>query len=337
MSNNIENPDFNSLFWNTIGVNNRVFEISDIFSSKKTPTDDNERYKNLERDKQADEKAYDRYIKKADSQSLDTYVWIRSNEASIVEHLLRSIMGDSKKFHFYYEQIFNLISNYRLFTDSSFPDEMLIDLFAFQTAYLIENINYELHDVLLFEDSLQINSLQPFIDECKKVHHIKTNKDLASNMVYIHQQFAENMKKNKIFIPLITTGSLQTRLSEWKKNDTLPTLMHLITITNTLEKGNSEKKYAKFLQLLLIRALLHIESELANPCVVTKFLEKLSSFRGDIKACYNRNESTILQLQNKYLIDFSLILKYEDKLLEQNMQDFLKKNMYYFPQMSTIK
>jgi len=329
MPNKMEHLDFNLLFWKTIGVNNRVFDIYDVFIIKKNSIQDEKKYKNTQRDKQADEKAYERYLKNY-TQSKHAYYWISSNETSIFEHFLYSIMGESKQFDFYYNQFFNLMSNYRWFIESQLPKNMIIDLISFQMAYLIENIVHNKYDVKLFDESLEKKSLQPFIDQCKSIQRVKTNKDLANKMIYIHQKFVENMNENDIYVSPITCNSMQTRLSEWKKNNSLPGMIHLILITNTLEKGISEEKHTKFIQLLLIRALLHMQSKLSNTDNVKRFLDRLSVFRKDICNLYNYNQKDILQFQNNYLVDFSLILKNKEQEFEKKISNFIKKKVENF-------
>ena len=324
---NAPRSDFNSLFWTAIGVNNRVFSIYDIFSLKKAPSTHTGKYKNIKQDKQALEKTYDRYLKANEPQSSHAFYMVASNEATILEHLLRSVIGKNESYYFYYYQLYNLMSNYRFFTDSFFENEKLIDLLAFQSAYIVQYMQKHGNKVNLFMESLQSQSLMPFITECKRINKIKSDIDLANIMIYTHQQFSQNMQANEVYIPLITANSMKTRLSEWKKNKTLPTLIHQFDILNTLEKGESEQKKAYFIQLLIVRALLHISKNLNDTASIRKFLKRFECFNEQIHILIAQNEDKVKRLQNDYLVDFSLILQDKEEETKESLRHFSDKNL----------
>ena len=117
--------DFNSMFWGIIGVNNRVFEVEDIFQKK--------------RDKQADEKKYDNFLKDNNVLSNEQYFNLVFKELYTFDELLIGFLfSNNQENRFYVNQIHNITMNYRTLLEKQFDETLLINLLSFQISYIIE-------------------------------------------------------------------------------------------------------------------------------------------------------------------------------------------------------
>ncbi len=193
--------DFNSIFWEIWGVNNRVYEIFDIFSVKSHNLDDNEikKYKNLNRDKQADFESYDNFLRNEESLSNEKFFEHLEREPHLFYiFFIDYLLGDSEQVRFYINQLNNIVINYRIFEREKLKQEKFINVFAFQIAYIIEDMNY--------------NGLS--IDNFEKMH---------------------------LYLNVVSENKFVFYLSNWKKNKELPTFLNLLTIINTIKKGTNVK------------------------------------------------------------------------------------------------
>jgi len=335
--------DFNSTFWEIWGVNNRVYEPFDIFSVKSHNLDDNEikKYKNLNRDKQADTESYDNFLKNNT---------LLSNE-KFLEHLAREqhlfyiffidyLLGDSEQVRFYVNQLNNIAINFRIFERQKLEQVKFINLFAFQIAYIIEDMKYIGLSVANFENSLKENSIMPFLDKYREIkdynNEIKkmTQKSLSYDLYLTNYQMKENFEKKDIYLNVVSDNKFVSYLSNWKKNKELPTFLNLLTIINTIKEGNTEEKKGIFFQLLIVRALLYIQSKKEfniNNKIKEKFLNKLSQFRDEIKALFLSNKKDeIMKLQNKYLIDYPNRLEQPERDLKSFLEEIDFKQKEFF-------
>jgi len=132
----------------------------------------------------------------------------------------------------------------------------------------------------------------------------------------------------------IHPDTFQKDLSLWNKGKTLPSLIKMVVITNSATTNKTkEQKAGIFLQLLIVRGLLHIQKEFnLDSDTITDFTEQLEEFRTQIKECYLKNqEDEIFKLQAMHLIDFSTIFEFDDpkksyQVLKPKIDEFAKHN-----------
>lgn len=285
--------DFNSLFWSIFGVNHRVFEPLDIFKVK--------------RDKQADEEAYDNFLNDDELLSNENYLQQLTRESEIFYvFFIHYLLGDNESNQFYVHQLNNMSNNYKIFKQANIEDEKHINMFSFQIALVIENINSEGIDISLFNDALETGSIMPFINRCKLESKCKTQKDLSVALSYKNSEIYELYSQKDIFIEEVSPSTFEKDLSKWKKGKELPAFIKMLVILNTIVKGHTPEKVGLFIQLLIIRALIHIQREFeVTASQKNRFIKQLDIFRSLIKEYYLINEKNkIFELQQKYLVNF---------------------------------
>ncbi|MDY0181414.1 hypothetical protein [Aliarcobacter skirrowii] len=332
---------FNSTFWEIWGVNNRVYEPFDIFSVKSHNLDENEikKYKNLNRDKQADIESYDNFLKNDN---------LLSNE-KFLEHLIREqqlfyiffidyLLGDSEQVRFYTNQLNNIAINFRVFERQKLEQEKFIKLFAFQIAYIIENMNYNSLNIANFENSLKENSIMPFFDKYREIrdcnNRIKkmTQKDLAIQLSYINSKIKEKFEENKIYVEEVTAETFNKNISKWKNIKELPSFIKILVIADAIKKDDKQENISMLFQLLIIRALLHIKKDFkVDVALKDKFINQLRSFRDEIKALFlSDKKDEITNLQNKYLIDYPNRLEQPERDLKSILEEIDLKQKEFF-------
>jgi nucleoside diphosphate kinase len=316
----LENKDFNSIFWQIFGVNQRVYEPLDVFKIK--------------RDKQADLQKYNRFVSNPDTLSNKAYFEYLFLEVKNFDMLfINYFFGNTKQGLFYINQLHNITLNYKILISNDLKRINLVNLFAFQVALIIENMVFQKIDTKLFDQALQKSSLSPFLDRCKKSEKVKSFKDLAVEFSHIYASFQEKIPDNIIFED-IHPDTFQKELSLWNKGRTLPSLIKMLVIAKSAVKNKTkEKKAGIFLQLLLIRGLLYIQTEFdLNDGVKVKFLKQLENFRTQIKEHYLQNrEDKIFKKQTMYAIDFSATFEDDDpekiyQQLKPKIDEFAKHN-----------
>ena len=286
--------DFNSMFWGIIGVNNRVFEVEDIFQKK--------------RDKQADEKKYDNFLKDNNVLSNEQYFNLVFKELYTFDELLIGFLfSNNQENRFYVNQIHNITMNYRTLLEKQFDETLLINLLSFQISYIIEYMAHNNINIEIFNECLLKKSIEPVINLCKKSTNTKSLKDLSIELSYKYLDIKDYCKKRDIDIDEVTEGTFQKDLSNWKNSKSLPSFIKLLVITNIIHKQSSRDKTAFLIQLILIRSLLHIKTNFEiQESIQIKFLEKIKYFREIIKKHYLANTSqNISEEQSRYVIDFS--------------------------------
>lgn len=301
MTKTFRQKDFNSIFWRVFGVNQKVYDPFDVFKTKK--------------DKRADLKKNNRFINYSDALSNKTFfehLYLEVNNFDIV--FLDYILGNTEQNLFYINQLQNITLNYKIFTSNNLQGIRLVNLFSFQIALIIENMAFQKIDTKLFDQALQANSIKPFLDKCKEIEKVKSFKDLAVKFSHIHALFQEKTPDN-IIIEEIHPDTFQKELSLWNKGKTLPSLIKMFVIANSVAKNKiKEQKIGVFLQLLILRGLLHIQKEFnldANAKAV--FTEQLENFRMQIKEYYCQNkEDEVFKRQAMHLIDFSDIFEVDN-------------------------
>jgi hypothetical protein len=320
MTKTFKQKDFNSIFWRVFGVNQKVYEPLDVFKAKK--------------DKRADLKKNNRFINYSDVLSNKAYfenlfLEVKNFDILFLDYLL----GNTEQNRFYIDQLQNITLNYKMFTSNNMQVIKLLNLFSFQIALVIENMAFQKIDTKLFDQALQTNSIKAFLDKCKEIEKIKSFKDMAVKFSHTHASFQEKTPDN-ITIEEIHPDTFQKELSLWNKGKTLPSLIKMVVIANSATTNeNQEQKAGIFLQLLIVRGLLHIQKEFnLDSDTITEFTEQLEEFRTQIKECYLKNqEDEIFKLQAMHLIDFSTIFEFDDpaksyQVLKPKIDEFAKHN-----------
>lgn len=318
--------DFNRIFWKIWGVNNRVYEPLDVFKIK--------------RNKQRESKKHDNFLNDDKKLSNDEFQHHLNREAyNFYDLFTIHLLNNTKQVNFYVHQLNNINDNYRLFEKLQFKEDQFINLFSFQIALIIENMNYNDVDTSMFDNALKENSLMPFFDKYREIrdcnNKIKkmSQKDLATQLSYVNHDLKKKQKENKIYLEEVTAEKFESDLSKWKKKKEFPTFIKMLVILNTIHKETSEEKIGKFFQLLIIRALLHIQKEFdISESIKLELIGRINKFREVIKKYYSTNEeSKIYEEQLKYLIDMpdeskELTLKESLLHLGSKLPEFLKHN-----------
>lgn len=296
--------DFNSIFWGIIGVNNRVFEVEDIFQKK--------------RDKQADEKKYNNFLKDHNILSNKQYLHFLFKELYTFDELLIGFLfSNNEENRFYVNQIHNINMNYRTLLEKQFDETLLINLLSFQISYIIEYMAHNNINIEIFNECLLKKSIEPVINLCKKSTNTKSLKDLSIELSYKNLDIKNYCKERDIEIDEVDAGTFQKDLSNWKNSKSLPSFIKLLVITNIIHKQSSRDKTAFLIQLILIRSLLHIKTNFnIQESIQIKFLEKIKYFREIIKKNYLENTlSNISEEQSRYVFNFS---NFFDDLFNEN-------------------
>lgn len=309
--------DFNSMFWGIIGVNNRVFEVKDIFQKK--------------RDKQADEKKYDNFLKNNNVLSNEQYFNLVFKELYTFDELLIGFLfSNNNENRFYVNQIHNITMNYRTLLEKQFDENLLINLLSFQISYIIEYMAHNDINIEIFNECLLKKSIEPVINLCKKSTNTKSLKDLSIELSYKNLDIKNYCKERDIEIDEVDAGTFQKDLSNWKNSKSLPSFIKLLVITNIIHKQSSRYKTAFLIQLILIRSLLHIKTNFdIQESIQIKFLEKVKYFREIIKKHYLANTSqNISEEQSRYVFNFSNffdVLFNENKTKQIDIKKYLEE------------
>jgi hypothetical protein len=317
--------DFNLLFWQVFGVNQRVYEPLDIFKVK--------------RDKRADEKNYSNFIKSDNLLSNENYFQQFHRETEIFYiFFINYLLGKNPLTEFYVHELNNITINYKLFNYINIKEEKYINMYSFQIALIIEKMHSKNIDISLFNESLKKNSIQPFINKCK----FKTQKELACAFSYINDEMIKHYRNYKIKLEEISPTTFEKDLSKWKKGKEFPSFIKLLVIINTIEKDNSSEKIGIFFQLLIIRSLLYIQQEFKiSDKIKNKFSNQLNKFIKQLKKTrytvdkskLTSIEDIIVKKQQKYVINFSNFINHDEdsianilELLYSRMNEFIKFN-----------
>jgi uncharacterized protein YicC (UPF0701 family) len=215
-------------------------------------------------------------------------------------------------------------------------------MYSFQIALIIEKMHSEKIDISLFNESLEKNSIQPFINKCKLKTKTKTQKELASEFSYINHKMIENYSNYKIKLDETSPTTFEKDLSKWKKRKEFPSFIKLLVIINTIEKDNSSEKIGIFFQLLIIRSLLYIQQEFKISDKIknkfsnqlNKFIKQLKKTRDTVgKSNLTSIEDIIVKKQQKYVINFPNYKNHDKdpianilELLHSRMNEFIKFN-----------
>lgn len=323
------NFDFNKEFWTTIGVNHRVFEVGDIFKQ--------------DRDKQADEVRYNRYLDNPEKLSSKAFLEVQALVKNCFDDLiLKYLFGtQTQEIYdeacFYLDQILNIAFNFHIFKTLKFNPEVNINMCAFQLAYIMHNMNMRKIDISIFLEAMKSQSLEPYIKNAKQAISVKTNKDLAMELSYKHDEFIELINQKGVYlIESVGPASYEKKISEWKKGKELPNLFEMLLLNRCISPkfSSDQEKRAILIQLLLTRTLLSCKSvyEIEEKDVLS-FIEKFHDFLYKNPLLEDKNLHTlksnyVVDIANIHTLDLSVDEKY--KILQKNFIKFADHNLLDF-------
>ncbi len=290
------NKEFIDIFFKTFGINRRIYSKEDVF---------------FKRDRRADEKKYNNFLKNPNILSDKQYMFLVRLEfcmfVDIVSYFFPLVKENIDSIEFIYQEIMKININAKLFYALNLNIDIFINLFSFQLALIIENMIFNEFDVALFEKCLEEETLIPFLEKCKEVQKVKTDKDLSNKFSYIYENLKYDLKQDIKKTPIkehIQEGTFKKDLSNWKKNKDYPSFLKMLVIISAIKKENSEEKRVLFYQLFIIRALLYIKEEFSIKDNIKEiFKQKLCGYRKLIKHFYSkRREDKIFKYQNRYLV-----------------------------------
>lgn len=317
--------DFNKEFWAILGVNKRVFEAADVF--------------NIKRDIQANEKEYDRYLNYINgndvSLSTEVYLKIQMQVKNCFEDLfLKYLFGSTDDVYdeacFYLNQILNTAINCQCFSILNLKQEKYINMFAFQIFLVINYMRSLNINTTTFEEAIEKESIKPFVKRAKEALNIKTNKDLATELSFKQNELNELMDQKSSFkLEEISSNSYASRISEWRRNKSIPTFYQCLIFNNLIcsKLPSKQHKRASLIQVVLTRVLLAVQKKYnIDKSLVKKFKEKLQYL---LKEFDTSNFKIILALQSSYLIDFSSIYSRDDLSLDNKLKLLKEKTIAF--------
>lgn len=323
------NFDFNKEFWTTIGVNHRVFEAGDIFKQ--------------DRDKQADEMRYDRYLDNPEELSSKAFFEVQALVKNCFDDLILKYLFGTKTKEiydeacFYLDQILNIAFNFHIFRTLKLNLEIYINMYAFQLAYMMHKMNILKIDIAIFLEAMKAQSIEPYINNAKQAISVKTNKDLAIDLSYKHDEFIELINQKGVYlIESVGPSSYEKKISEWKKGKELPSLFEMLLLSRCISSklSSDQAKRAILMQLLLTRALLSCKSVYrVQEKDVLFFNEKFYDFLHKIplledKNLYTLKSNYVVDIANIHSLDLSLDEKH--KILQKDFIKFTNNNLLDF-------
>lgn len=323
------NFDFNKEFWATIGVNHKVFQAGDIFKQ--------------DRDKQADEASYNRYLHNPEKLGSKAFLEMQALVKNCFDDLiLKYLFGtQTKEIYdeacFYLDQILNIAFNFHIFRILKLNIEVFINMCAFQLAYIMHNMNIQKIDIAIFLEAVKSQSIAPYIKNAKQAISAKTNKDLAMELSYKHDEFIELINQKGVYlIESVGPSSYEKKISEWKQGKELPTLFEMLLLSRciSLKLSSDQAKRAILIQLLLTRALLSCKLVYGvKEKNILFFYERFYNFLHEIpliedKNLYTLKPNYVIDIASIHILDLSLDEKY--KILQKDFIKFTDHNLLDF-------
>jgi len=304
--------DFNSLFWTTWGIHQRVYIWEDVFRVKNSFT----------------EPAKKRFHK------------FKNNTNMKIDAFLETLYKEPNEFYLLFNNLFYKVDNdesielIKELNNIAFTLRFLdifsindnnkkIELFAFQIAFIIEKIKKLNIDISIFEDALKTKSFKPYLD-----YYIqKSNKtqngiahDFHETFIKLTDAIAENydsaikdIQSEKVFI---------NDVSQWM-NGQLPEFLKLLVINVTLFSSiKKNEQRAQLILMLILRALLYIKREYnLDEKIEEQFLEKLNNYKIIIQERLKDDKKEDLEvLKSNYCINFEkMIFELNEKSLDLNI------------------
>lgn len=323
------NFDFNKEFWATIGVNHRVFEAGDVFKQN--------------RDKQADEVRYNRYLDNPEKLSSKAFLEVQALVKNCFDDLILKYLfgtqtqGIYDEACFYLDQILNIAFNFHILKTLKLNPEVYINMCAFQLAYIMHNMNMRKIDISIFLEAMKSQSLEPYIKNAKQAIGAGTNKTLAMDLSYKHDKFIELINRKGVYlIESVGPSSYEKKISEWKREKELPSLFELLLVSQCINSKvpSDQGKRAILIQLLLTRALLSCKYVYKiEEKDILSFIEKFYDFLHEIPLLEAKNLDI---LKSNYIVDIAKIhaldlsLDEKHKILQKNFIKFADHNLLDF-------
>lgn len=291
--------DFNKIFWNVWGISQRVYTYEDIFRIKNSSTESSKKNLNkfLNNKSMRDESFMELLYKE------------HNNFYAVFENLFYKVEND-KNLELI-KELNNIPFTYRFLDLLNVNDkDLIINLFSFQVAYILENISYLEIDTSLFENALKENSFKIYLDYYEK----KSNKNQSGIANDLHSTFCDLMsaieENYKSAIKKIDSEKVFLNdISKWK-NAELPEFIKIITLNVVLFNKEKQEQRANLIMMLMLRALIHIKREYEIDTELENiFLTKLNDFRIVIREkLIVRDYTDLYLLKSKYCIDFEKMI-----------------------------
>ena len=310
--------DFNSIFWKTWGVNQRVYVYEDVYRIKNNDT-------------KKEKKKFFKF-KNSTNMRIDDFIELLYKESNNFYHLFDNLFSKVENDNSLelIKELNNIAFTFRFLDIFETKDiEKIVNIFSFQIAYIIKHIEKLNIDINLFEQSLKDNSFKSYIDNYEKINN-KNQNGVAYDLHTIFYKLTEAISVNydsnikdidesKVFV---------NDVSRWK-NGELPEFFKVLVMNVTFfSKKQKYEQRAQLILMLILRALLYIKREFEiDEKIEEQFLEKLKSFR-------KKSLDELTNLKLKYCIDF------ENILFEQNDSNSLDLNIlikYIAPFFEDIK
>lgn len=318
--------DFNSIFWETWGVNQRVYTYEDVFRIKNSFTESFKKmlYKFKNNIKMKEESFFEILYNEPNQFYLlfNNLFYKVENDESI--KLIKEL--NNIAFTFRFLDMFNIDDQNKK-----------VKMFAFQIAYIIEKIKKLDIDISIFEKALEENSFRPYINYYAKKSK-KNQNGIAQDLHDTFDKLMDNISNNyNTSIKYIDSQKVFINdLSKWK-NGELPEFLKILVINATIYlNAKKPEQRAQLILMLILRALLHIKKEYINDKKIKdQFLEELHKYKEIIQ--HKLNEDDQIELKNLKLahcIDFERMLSESEGQSTIDLKDLLK---YMIPFCEDIK
>lgn len=322
--------DFNSLFWETWGVKQKVYTYEDIFRIKNSFTESWKKvlYK------------FKNYV----NIRTNSYIEILSKEPNDFYLLFNNLFYEveNDKSIELIKELNNITFTYRFLDILNIVDhDKVRKILSFQIAYIIEKISHLNVDISIFQEALKENSFKPYLDNYSK-RKMKNQNGIAHDL---HTTFIDklNVLKEKYDTSIKDINNERVfinDISNWRKGE-LPEFFKILIINITFYSNvEKQEQRSQLILMLVLRALLHIKRENnIEKNIENQFLDELSNYRLMIeKKLKEKDEEGLEVLKLEHCIDFEKMLPafngkdFDLNILEKYVAPFCKdlKNLENF-------
>jgi len=307
--------DFNSIFWKTWGVNHRVYTYEDVFKIKNN--DNNKEKKKFFKFKNYENMRLKDYIELLYKEPNDFYL--------LFNNLFYKVENDNSFEHI--QELNNIVFSLRILDIFEIQNvEKVVNIFSFQIAYILEKICKSNVDISLFEESLELNSFKPYIDNYEKISNKNQNGiahdlhttfyNLTEAMFVNYNSHMKDIDETKVFV---------NDLIKWNKGS-LPEFFKILVMNVTFfSKKQKYEQRSQLILMLILRASINIKKEFnINEKIEKLFLSQLSSFRKTIK---NMLDNKDIENLDKLKLTYSMDI--ERALLEQGDNESIDLNILF--------
>lgn len=285
---NFVTNDFSTSFWRVLGFNKNVNSLKDIMG--------------VAHDRRSFLKESNRFLKDPNSLSVEKFHYQNFKDFIILKQVFQNYPPEINEV---IDEIINIgislksLLSINYFSNSHISEykENIINLLSFQVAFISQKLS-EKYDISVFEESLSSENIKPFINKVKKLNSLELDKDVGVSLSYVYDEIFPNRET-------ISPDSFNTKISSWKKNKLLPSFYQICTLTALMTRRN--KVNIDFIQLLIVRALLHIKKQ-----------NNLSE--NDI-LLFKRKYYHFKKILNTHSLNKKRLLKYQKRILPIRIQD----------------